>query len=71
MTTFLSSDDPSGAPPVDFEKEQDLAVTGPGEAQSVSMNLPAGSYVFLCFLSDREGGPPHFTKGMIQQVDIS
>jgi uncharacterized cupredoxin-like copper-binding protein len=71
VTTFLGSDSPSGAPPVDFDKEQDLAVTGPGEAQSVSMNLPAGSYVFLCFINDREGGPPHFTKGMIQQVDIS
>ncbi len=71
VTTFLGSDNPSGPPPVDFDKEQDLAVTGPGEAQSVSLNLPAGSYVFLCFINDREGGPPHFTKGMIQQVDIS
>ena len=71
VTTFLSSDNPTGAPPVDFDKEQDLAVTGPGEAQVVSMTFDAGSYVFLCFINDRDGGPPHFTKGMIQQVDIS
>lgn len=71
VITALSSEDQSAEPPVDFEKEQDLAVTGPGEAQSVTLNLEAGSYVFLCFLSDREGGPPHFTKGMVQQVDIS
>ncbi len=71
VTTFLGSDNPSGAPPIDFDKFQDLAVTGPGEAQVATLNLPAGSYVFLCFLNDREGGPPHFTKGMIQQVDIA
>ena len=70
MTADEARGHPSGEPPVNFDKEQDVAVTGPGEAQSVSMNLPAGSYVFLCFLNDREGGPPHFTKGMIQQVDI-
>jgi uncharacterized cupredoxin-like copper-binding protein len=74
VNTFLQSEDGGGGdapPPIDFEKEQDLAVTGPGQAQSVTMNFDAGSYVFLCFISDREGGPPHFTKGMIQQVDIS
>ena len=73
--TFLeSSSDESGPPPdnapVDFSKEQDLAVIGPGDAQVVSLTLDKGSYVFLCFLSDKTGGPPHFTKGMLQQVDI-
>jgi uncharacterized cupredoxin-like copper-binding protein len=67
----LSSDEEPANPPVDFEKEQDLAVTGPGEAQSVTMSFEAGSYVFLCFLNDRAGGPPHFTKGMVTQVDIT
>jgi plastocyanin len=66
----LSSDEEPANPPVDFDKEQDLAVTGPGQAQVVSLTLEKGSYVFLCFLSDKTGGPPHFTKGMLQQVDI-
>ena len=75
VKTFLeSSSDESGPPPdnapVDFSKEQDLAVIGPGDAQVVSLTLDKGSYVFLCFLSDKTGGPPHFTKGMLQQVDI-
>src|SRR5262245_50566419 len=65
----LSSDAPPDNPPADFDNAQDLAVTGPGEAQSVTLTFDAGSYVFLCFLSDREGGPPHFTKGMVTQVD--
>ncbi len=58
-------------PPVDFDKEQDVAVTGPGEAQVVNMTFETGSYVFLCFITDKEGGAPHFTKGMVQQVDIA
>ncbi len=66
----LSSDQEPENPPVDFSKEQDLAVTGPGQAQVVSLTLDQGSYVFLCFINDRTGGPPHFTKGMLQQVDI-
>ena len=71
--TFLSSEGEGseGPPPVDFEKEQDVAVTGPGEAQVVNMTFESGSYVFLCFITDKEGGPPHFTKGMVQQVDIT
>ena len=75
VKTFLeNSSEASGPPPdnapVDFSKEQDLAVIGPGDAQVVSMTFDTGSYVFLCFLSDKTGGPPHFTKGMLQQVDI-
>ena len=71
--TFLSSegDGSEGPPPVDFAKEQDVAVTGPGEAQVVNMTFESGSYVFLCFITDKEGGPPHYTTGMVQQVDIT
>ena len=72
VNQFLQSDGSGDAPPpIDFEKEQDLAVTGPGQAQVVSMTFDKGSYVFLCFITDKEGGPPHFTKGMLQQVDVS
>ncbi|HMK10605.1 MAG TPA: hypothetical protein VK461_03440 [Acidimicrobiales bacterium] len=72
VSQFLQSNgEGDGPPPIDFEKEQDLAVTGPGQSQVVSMTFDQGSYVFLCFISDKAGGPPHFTKGMLQQVDIS
>jgi plastocyanin len=70
VKTFLGSDNPTGPPPVDFEKEQSLAVTGPGQAQVTTLHLDSGSYVFLCFLNDKTGGAPHFTKGMLQQIDI-
>ena len=72
VNQFLQSDGSGDAPPpIAFEKEQDLAVTGPGQAQVVSMTFDKGSYVFLCFITDKAGGPPHFTKGMVQQVDIT
>ncbi len=48
--------------------------TSPSSAQAPrrrNLNLEAGSYVFMCFLTDREGGPPHFAKGMAVQVDVS
>ena len=69
---FLSSEEPpEGPPPVDFGAVQDLAVIGPGTSQTADLNLEAGSYVFMCFLTDRTGGPPHFTQGMAVQVDIT
>ncbi len=69
---FLSSEEPpEGPPPVDFEAAQDLAVIGPGTSQTADLNLEAGSYVFMCFLTDRTGGPPHFAQGMAVQVDIT
>ncbi len=72
VNQFLQSDGSGDTPPpVDFDKEQDLAVTGPGQAQVVTMTFDKGSYVFLCFITDKAGGPPHFTKGMVQQVDIT
>jgi plastocyanin len=72
VNQFLQSNGSGDAPPpVNFDKEQDLAVTGPGQKQVVSMTFDKGSYVFLCFITDKEGGPPHFTKGMLQQVDVS
>lgn len=59
-------------PPVDFQKATGLEVIAPGnKLVQQSLTLEKGSYVVLCFISDRAGGPPHFTKGMIQQLDIS
>jgi plastocyanin len=68
---FASEEPPEGPPPVDFEAAQDLAVIGPGTSNVTNLNLEAGSYAFVCFITDREGGPPHVAKGMITQVDIS
>ena len=66
---FASDQEPENSP-IDFSKEQDLAVTGPGQAQVVTFHLDQGSYVFLCFLNDKTGESPPSAKGMLQQVDI-
>lgn len=72
VAAFLGSEGGGDAPPpVDFENGTDAAVVGPGQTQVVTLKFTSGSYAFVCFLTDREGGAPHFTKGMIKQVDIS
>ena len=65
-------DQQTGPPPIDFEKATGFEVLAPGDKLvQQSINLSKGSYVVLCFLTDRAGGPPHFTKGMLQELDIS
>ena len=67
---FLASNGPppeGQQPPVDFEKASGFEVLAPGnKVVQQSITLEKGSYVVLCFLSDKSGGPPHFIKGMLQ-----
>ncbi|GAC1437823.1 MAG: hypothetical protein NVSMB51_12730 [Solirubrobacteraceae bacterium] len=71
---FLSSRKPSGPPPFAGRPGgggHDAAVVDPGLGEIANVNLKAGSsYALVCFLSDREGGPPHFSQGMLAKVDI-
>ena len=69
---FSSPDGGSGdaPPPVDFDKAVGTTVLAPGQQQVVDVTLAKGDYVVLCFLNDRAGGPPHFTKGMLQEVTV-
>jgi hypothetical protein len=39
--------------------------------QSVELDLKPGRYVLLCFVPDREGGPPHVAKGMISDAEVA
>ena len=41
-----------------------------GRAQIDELELEAGRYAFVCFLTDRAGGPPHVAKGMLSEVTI-
>jgi plastocyanin len=72
-TAFLTSDAPPSAdapPPIDFDHAVGTTVLAPGQQQVVDMTLVKGQYIVLCFLNDRAGGPPHFTKGMLQGVTV-
>ncbi|MEO7428554.1 MAG: hypothetical protein ABIY48_04135, partial [Acidimicrobiales bacterium] len=69
---FQSEGPPTGPPPVQFEKATALAVVqGGAKLVESGFTLEKGTYVVLCFITDKSGGAPHFTKGMFQQLDIS
>ena len=67
---FTSSRTPSGPPPVDFQKIVGTKVIDAGIEQNVTLELPAGRYAVICFVSDREGGKSHVEKGMIDEVTV-
>ena len=43
---------------------------GGDEAGARSSNLKKGSYALLCFIPDRQGGPPHVAKGMVSEAKV-
>jgi Copper binding proteins, plastocyanin/azurin family len=59
-----------GRPPLSEEGGEDTAVIEGGESQLVTLDLKPGRYAFYCFISDREGGPPHALKGMVDEFEI-
>jgi len=71
LKTFLSSDKPSGPPPADMDKSVEVAVIDGGHSQVTQLDLKPGFYGFVCFINDRAGGPPHFTKGMAKEQRVS
>jgi hypothetical protein len=59
-----------GQPPIDEKGTQSTAVLEGGEGQVVTLDLEPGRYALLCFISDRQGGPPHALKGMVDEVEV-
>lgn len=57
---------PAGPPPI--VGAGGLGPIDPG--RTATMELAAGEYVFVCFIPDAGDGAPHFTKGMIQVVNV-
>ena len=41
-----------------------------GTEQVAELDLKRGKYALVCFSSDRKGGPPHLTKGMIVEASV-
>lgn len=60
----------SGPPPLDFAGATRTATLGSGDKQIVELDLKRGKYAFVCFISDRKGGPPHAVKGMIVEAAV-
>jgi hypothetical protein len=59
-----------GPPPLSEKGTLSTAVLEGGEAQLVTLDLEPGRYALYCFITDREGGPPHALKGMVDEVEV-
>jgi hypothetical protein len=59
-----------GKLPFDENAVQATSVIEGGEGQLLTLDLEPGRYVMLCFISDRDGGPPHALKGMVEEVEV-
>ena len=68
---FATSEGQSeGPPPVDFENGVATAVIDGGQAQVAELEFKKGKYALLCFITNREGGPPHVAMGMVDELDV-
>ena len=67
---YFASRNAGGPPPIKQSGTQATAVIEGGDSQLVTMDLPKGNYVLLCFISDRQGGPEHVAKGMVTGVEV-
>ncbi|MBA2567130.1 MAG: hypothetical protein ACR2IN_01240 [Thermoleophilaceae bacterium] len=63
-------EDESGPPPVDFERGFSTAVVEGGDTQVVDLSFEPTNYALICFISDREGGPPHAQLGMVAEAVV-
>jgi hypothetical protein len=60
----------SGPPPVNLEQTISTAVVEGGDTQVVDLPFEQGNYALLCFITDRQGGPPHVAQGMIAEAEV-
>jgi len=58
-------------PPLDFEHTSYSARIDGGTKQITELDLDKpGKYALLCFVSDRNGGPPHASLGMVAETTV-
>jgi plastocyanin len=58
-------------PPLDFRSTSSTARIDGGTKQTTELELDKpGRYALLCFVSDRNGGPPHVAQGMLAEITV-
>lgn len=58
-------------PPLDFRNISSTARIDGGTEQTTELELDKpGKYALLCFVSDRNGGPPHVAQGMLAEITV-
>lgn len=68
---LASEEEPEGPPPVDFQNTVITSVLDGQTREVTDLQLRKGRYALLCFVSDRDGGKPHFLEGMFEEVTIN
>ncbi|HWC09233.1 MAG TPA: hypothetical protein VG458_09280 [Solirubrobacterales bacterium] len=68
VETFFKTE--RSKPPVEEGPSVGTAVIEGGEDQLAEFDLEPGRYALVCFITDRQGGPPHVFKGMIEELDV-
>jgi hypothetical protein len=66
----FASSNPTGKPPVDFDRLTYLSALDKGQSQVAELDLKPGKYALVCFITDRAGGQPHAAKGMVAEVTV-
>ena len=56
--------------PIIESKTVSTGILDGGRSQVVDLDLQKGNYALVCFVGDREGGPPHAFKGMISEAVV-
>jgi hypothetical protein len=57
--------------PVDVPGKHATTVLEAGGKQVAEMTFAPGRYALVCFVADREGGPPHLQEGMASELRVS
>lgn len=68
VETFFKTE--RGKPPVEEGPAVGTAVIEGGESQLTEFDLEPGKYALVCFITDRQGGPPHMVKGMLEELEV-
>jgi len=68
VKTFLKEE--KGQPPFTEKGGFDTAVSEGARKQVVNLDLQKGKYALVCFIPDRQGGPPHAVKGMVSEAVV-
>ena len=59
-----------GDPPIDFREMVGTSAIDGGSSENAELELKRGKYALLCFVADRDGGPPHVAQGMIGEAEV-
>lgn len=67
---FLTSPTPPPGPPP-FTPAGGITAMNAGQIAAAKLDVEPGTYVAICFLPDKSDNAPHFTKGMVQVLEIA